>query len=106
MPDRAVMVYTDRRGGESHGEQVQHRKRSGPVRADQRNTRQLRELEGDGFLHRKAYGEAPPRVEYRLTALGESFAPLLGQMLAWSETNLCPLDYVNPYREYLKEEER
>lgn len=61
-------------------------------------TRQLRELESDGFLRRTVYGEVPPRVEYTLTPLGESFAPLLTQLLAWSERNLCPPDYVNPYR--------
>ena len=62
-------------------------------------TRQLRELERDGFLRRTVYGEVPPRVEYTLTPLGESFAPLLTQMLAWSERNLCPPDYVSPYAE-------
>lgn len=61
-------------------------------------TRQLRELEGDGFLHREIYPEVPPRVEYSLTPLGESFVPVLNQMLAWSEAHLCPPDYVNPYR--------
>ena len=59
--------------------------------------RQLRELESDGFLRRTVYGEVPPRVEYTLTPLGESFVPLLVQMLSWSEQNLCPPDYVNPY---------
>ncbi len=62
-------------------------------------TRQLRELESDGFLKRTVYGEVPPRVEYTLTPLGESFAPLLTQMLTWSEQNLCPPDYANPYHE-------
>lgn len=51
-------------------------------------TRQLRELEQDGFLHRQVYGEVPPRVEYTLTELGESFAPLLNEMLSWSEEHL------------------
>ena len=62
-------------------------------------TRQLRELEADGFLHREAYPEVPPRVEYSLTAMGESFVPILHEMLVWSETHLCPPDYVNPYAE-------
>ena len=59
-------------------------------------TRQLRELESDGFLHREIYKEIPPKVEYSLTELGESFLPVLQAMMAWSEANLCP-DYENPY---------
>lgn len=59
-------------------------------------TKQLRELEQDGFLHREVYPEVPPRVEYTLTALGESFVPLLNEMMAWSQAHLCP-DYTNPY---------
>ena len=62
-------------------------------------TRQLRELEADGFLHREVYPEVPPRVEYTLTAMGESFLPVLNHMLLWSETHLCPPDYVNPYQD-------
>lgn len=49
---------------------------------------QLKELENDGLINRKAYPEVPPRVEYTLTRLGESFVPLLKQMQAWSEENL------------------
>lgn len=53
-------------------------------------TKQLRELERDGFLHREVYQEIPPRVEYTLTNMGQSFAPILHQMLAWSEAHLPP----------------
>lgn len=49
---------------------------------------QLKELESDGLISRKAYPEVPPRVEYALTDLGESFVLLLKQMQAWSEENL------------------
>lgn len=59
-------------------------------------TKQLRELERDGFLRRTVYPEVPPRVEYTLTRLGESFTPLLNEMMSWSQERLCP-DYVNPY---------
>lgn len=60
-------------------------------------TKQLRELENDGLLHREIYKEVPPKVEYTLTELGKSFIPVLNQMMEWSETHLCPPDYVNPY---------
>lgn len=60
-------------------------------------TRQLRELENDGFLHREIYQEIPPRVEYTLTELGESFVPVRQTMMAWSEPYLCP-DYESPYK--------
>ena len=60
-------------------------------------TKQLRELEQDGFLHREVYREVPPKVEYSLTEFGQSFIPVLQTMLDWSEKQLCP-DFVNPYK--------
>ena len=62
-------------------------------------TKQLRELEDDGFIHREIYKEVPPKVEYTLTALGKSFVPVLTQMMIWSQTHLCAPDYVSPYSE-------
>lgn len=51
-------------------------------------TRQLRELEEDGFILRRVYPQVPPRVEYSLTKKGESFVPILLDMQKWSEENL------------------
>mgnify|MGYP000047088919 FL=1 len=51
-------------------------------------TKQLRELEADGFISRFNYKEVPPRVEYSLTQLGKSFIPVLEVMKAWGENNL------------------
>ena len=46
-------------------------------------TSNLRSMEEDGLLTRKAYPEVPPRVEYTLTELGESLKGLLAAMQSW-----------------------
>ena len=49
-------------------------------------TRQLRELECDGLVHRKVYAQVPPKVEYSLTELGRSLEPLIERMETWGAT--------------------
>ena len=51
-------------------------------------TKQLRELEADGFIIRHDFHEVPPRVEYTLTELGESFLIVLDHMKEWGDANL------------------
>ena len=51
-------------------------------------TKQLQELEADGFISRYDYKETPPRVEYSLTDLGTSFIPVLEHMKQWGDENL------------------
>ena len=51
-------------------------------------TKQLRELEADGFLNRHDFYEIPPRVEYTLTELETSFLEVLDHMKAWGDENL------------------
>jgi DNA-binding HxlR family transcriptional regulator len=51
-------------------------------------TRQLRELEEDQMVHREVYKEVPPRVEYSLTPIGQSFIPILHSMGEWSIKHL------------------
>ena len=51
-------------------------------------TKQLRELEADGFLIRHDYKEIPPRVEYTLSELGMSFIDVIRYMKQWGERNL------------------
>jgi DNA-binding HxlR family transcriptional regulator len=46
---------------------------------------QLRQLEADGIVERTVHSQVPPKVEYRLTAWGESLCPALDALLKWAE---------------------
>ena len=48
-------------------------------------TSQLREMEASGLVSRRVYAEVPPRVDYTLTKLGRSLAPVLDAMSQWGE---------------------
>ncbi len=51
-------------------------------------TKQLRELEADGFLIRHDFKEIPPHVEYTLSDLGQSFMDVINYMKNWGDQNL------------------
>lgn len=46
---------------------------------------QLKELEHDGLVIRTEYPQVPPKVEYRLSALGLSLMPVLQSVCRWGE---------------------
>jgi DNA-binding HxlR family transcriptional regulator len=46
-------------------------------------TRTVRSLERDGLLTRTVHAEVPPRVEYELTALGETLIVPIAGILDW-----------------------
>ena len=48
----------------------------------------LRKLERNGFVERRAYPEVPPRVDYRLTELGQALAPVVRQFDLWIEQQI------------------
>src|SRR5262249_59555799 len=56
-----------------------------PGASRQMLTIQLRELEQMGVLHRQAYAQVPPKVEYSLTDLGRCFGPALYQVNEWGK---------------------
>ncbi len=61
-------------------------------------TRQLRELEKDGLVHRRVYRQVPPKVEYSLNPLGVKLIPILLQMRKWGveyEKHLQKGDKIN-----------
>lgn len=50
-------------------------------------TTQLRELEADGLINRQVFSESPPRVEYSLTAYGETLRPITELMCDWGKAH-------------------
>ncbi|MBD1373291.1 helix-turn-helix transcriptional regulator [Hazenella sp. IB182357] len=48
---------------------------------------QLKELEADGMVIRKAYPQVPPKVEYSLTAKAETLLPILEGLCEWGTKN-------------------
>jgi DNA-binding HxlR family transcriptional regulator len=71
-----------------HGPQrpVTLRKRIGGISAKALNET-LRRLEHNGLVARRAYREAPPRVEYHLTRLGETMLGPLETLGQWAHTH-------------------
>jgi DNA-binding HxlR family transcriptional regulator len=53
-------------------------------------SRRLRCLVEAGLLEKVRYRQRPPRDEYRLTAVGRDFRPVLWAMLAWGNRHFMP----------------
>lgn len=47
-------------------------------------TQTARELESLGLIEREVYPVVPPKVEYRLTEMGQSVMPVIQQMGEWA----------------------
>ena len=55
-----------------------------PLASQKMLIQQLRDLEGKRIVQRTIYQEIPPRVDYRLTALGQALRPALQELVRWS----------------------
>ena len=81
---KALILWELREGGRRFGEL-----RRGVVGISEKMLiQQLRELEADGLVHREAYYEIPPRVEYSLTEIGSSLNDVLLPLCLWGERHL------------------
>lgn len=50
-------------------------------------TQTLRRLQGYGLVERRAYAEAPPRVEYALTGLGLTLVEPIAALTDWARSH-------------------
>ncbi|MFJ9113891.1 winged helix-turn-helix transcriptional regulator [Streptomyces sp. NPDC102283] len=75
-----VLIWVLRNGPRRPGEL---RERIGGI-SSKVLTETLRRLEFNGLVERHAYAEAPPRVEYELTALGRTLLGPIDAFGAWA----------------------
>ncbi|MET8431039.1 helix-turn-helix domain-containing protein [Nocardia sp. NPDC004860] len=50
-------------------------------------TQTLRRLQSNGLIDRQQYAEAPPRVEYSLTALGRTLQEPIAMLTEWAQVH-------------------
>lgn len=50
-------------------------------------TKQLREMEADGIVHRKVHAVVPPRVDYSLTDKGQQLRGVVEALHAWGQNH-------------------
>jgi DNA-binding HxlR family transcriptional regulator len=76
-------------GGESRFSQLRQRV---PGVSQKMLTKTLRQLERDGLVSRYVHASVPPRVDYKLTALGNSLGQSLCGVWAWMSGNLTRVE--------------
>lgn len=47
----------------------------------------LKDLEKDNLITRKEYAQIPPKVEYSLSEIGQSFIPILYSLGVWGDNH-------------------
>ncbi|RYZ24123.1 MAG: transcriptional regulator [Chitinophagaceae bacterium] len=76
-----ILWHVHRRGVLRYGEL----RRTLPDATTKMLTQSLRELEEDALIHREAYVEVPPRVEYRLTDIARELMPAICLITEWGD---------------------
>lgn len=54
-------------------------------------SKQLKTLEENGLVIRTEYPQVPPRVEYKLSEIGEQFKPVLDSLEVWGDKYIAYL---------------
>jgi DNA-binding HxlR family transcriptional regulator len=85
--DTWTLLVIEERGSVGEMRFTQLRDRIGGV-SQKMLTKTLRELERDGLVTRRVHPVVPPRVDYKLTALGEALGEAVCGIWTWLEKHL------------------
>jgi DNA-binding HxlR family transcriptional regulator len=91
---RPIVLYILGRGTKRYSEL----QRQLPGVSKKMLTQTLRRLEQDGLLTRKVFAVVPPRVEYTLTDLGQTFLEPVAALCAWANNHKAELNAVRKNR--------
>lgn len=67
-------------------------RRLAPTASQKVLVQQLREMEAHGLVQREVFRQVPPRVDYSLTSLGRSLAPIVASLCEWGRRHATELD--------------
>jgi DNA-binding HxlR family transcriptional regulator len=87
VADKWTLVVIEELGSGGELRFTQLRDRLGGV-SQKMLTKTLRQLERDGLVTRRVHPVIPPRVEYKLTALGETLGEAVCGIWQWVEAHM------------------
>jgi DNA-binding HxlR family transcriptional regulator len=87
VADKWTLLVIDALDGKSEVRFSRLRERIGGV-SQKMLTKTLRQLERDGLVTRRVHAEVPPRVDYKLTPLGESLGQSVCSVWTWVEAHM------------------
>jgi DNA-binding HxlR family transcriptional regulator len=87
VADKWTLLVIDALDGGREVRFTEIRRRIGGV-SQKMLTKTLRQLERDGLVTRRVHAEVPPRVDYALTALGESLGESVCGEWTWVEAHM------------------
>jgi DNA-binding HxlR family transcriptional regulator len=86
IADKWTLLVIDALDGSRHVRFSRLRQEIGGI-SQKMLTKTLRQLERDGLVTRRIHAEVPPRVDYRLTPLGESLGESVCGVWSWVEAH-------------------
>jgi DNA-binding HxlR family transcriptional regulator len=87
VADKWTLLVIDALDGEREVRFSRLRERIGGV-SQKMLSKTLRQLERDGLVTRRVHAEVPPRVDYKLTPLGQSLGKSLCGVWIWVEAHM------------------